>query len=125
MIKILYKMKECAIFRIIWPFIPFLQNVRHRNILTMLHGKLERGPEEVVPREVMLFPLRPRNIFLTHTCSSVSYFNLIYFYKCTCPVYSLNQNKVNKIYFCKIKMNNLSYADGHQCTQGFGQASPE
>lgn len=27
---------------------------RRRKTLTMLHGKLERGPEEVVPREVVL-----------------------------------------------------------------------
>lgn len=39
--------------RIKHQFILILPYGRHWNTLTMLHGKLERGPEEVVPREVV------------------------------------------------------------------------
>lgn len=43
----------CIIIRVKHQFIQFLPYGRHWNTLTMMQGKLERGPEEVVPREVV------------------------------------------------------------------------
>lgn len=95
MIKIPKDSQSCVYFRIKCQFIPFSPDDRHWNTLTMLHGKLERGPEEVVPWEVVPSAPPSKYLYQKHN-SAMSCFILFFLNKWCVSVRSLNENKLNK-----------------------------